>query len=518
MFAAGQPLRRPLVGISVSIVVGILNGSYGGMSPEFAFLLSLVFGAGAVCFRKKIIGTVCVFLTISSLAAALYGVSDLESRNASIESSAVDLPQADMEVVGQVISVPRYYAYKNGRGGMWIFSVGLEGEHVERNRWKTRTGKLEVRVLGGQRTQGVVERGQRVWLRGELEKPYHSGGALRLRAYSVDCCVALSDPEPTFAERCQQCRSRVARRLEVGIQLHPEEASVLKALVLGFRKDVPKETYARFKRTGLLHIFAISGLHVGIIGILLTVVLKSMGVPRDWLGVWLLPLLFIYVVATGMQSSALRALVMAGVYLLAPLFRRKPDVPSSVAFAAAALLIMNPHALESVGFIFSFLIVSFIVMVYAKVPKVWLAGGGIKAYMISLVLTSFAASLASFPISAYCFGRFSPIALAGNLVVVPLTFCIVLTGWLSILIPPASAVFNYAAVAFSSWMLRSMEFLDGIPGSSFEVQQPPLIALLLWYAGLVYLFTHATRRKQVVLGISGAAGALLWVVCAQLIS
>ncbi len=269
-----------------------------------------------------------------------------------------------------------------------------------------------------------------------------------------------------------------------------------------------------FRRTGSLHIFAISGLHVGIVGLLLVILLKSVGVPRDWFGVCLLPLLFMYVAATGMKASALRAMVMAGVFLLSPLFRRKPDIPNSVAFAAILLLLLNPEELQSAGFVFSFVVVVFIVMIFAAVPTHLLRGGWVRSYAVSLVITSFSASLASLPMTVFYFGRFSPIALLGNLAVVPLTFCIVLAGWLSVLIPAASSVFNHAALVFIDLMLHSVVWLDQLPGSSFVVDRPPLLAVGLWYVSLIYLFVHASSSRQRCCAFAGAGGAVLWAILA----
>lgn len=423
-----------------------------------------------------------------------------------------DLPKQDIEVVGRVSGIPKYYAFKNGKTGMWIFPLQLEGIR-DTGQWKTQCGKIDVRVMGVQENKPSAVEGQRVWLKGDLEKRnYRNGNPIGMKVPWSRYCMCLSEPGFSWMAWCQTWREAAAMRLADGIDDKPDQLAVLRSLVLGYRNEIPSDTYACFKRTGSLHIFAISGLHVGIIGLLLAIVLKSVGVPRDRFGVWLVPLLFVYVAATGMKASAMRAMVMASVFLLAPLFRRKPDIPTSVAFAAILLLLLNPHELQSAGFVFSFVVVSFIVMVYSSIPDRWLTGSWIKTYGLSLAITSFAASLASIPMTAYYFGRFSPIGLVGNLIVVPLTFCIVLSGWLSILIPPASVVFNHASLAFINAMLLSVGALDRIPGSSFAVDAPPIAAVLLWYGSLIYLLVHATNARQRGFAVTGAGCALLCAV------
>jgi ComEC/Rec2-related protein len=312
-------------------------------------------------------------------------------------------------------------------------------------------------------------------------------------------------------------RERAAKTLANGIEGHPGQLAVYKALLLGYRKAVPHEIHQRFKQTGTLHIFAISGLHVGIVGLLLTIVLKTVGIPRDQWGLWLLPLLFAYVAATGMKSSALRALSMAGVYFLAPLFRRKPDIPSSIAFAAMLLLLFQPLEILSAGFVFSFTVVGFIVMVFSVAPERILAQGrgwpgAVRVYATSLAITSGAAFIASAPLTALFFGSFAGVSLLANLLVVPLTFCIVLSGWLSILVPLASGIFNHAALVFIDALLGAVGFLSELPHAHVQVAPPPLTGLFFWYAGWIALLTHARTARQRIACLCLILFSILWMV------
>ncbi len=514
MLLHGQPIRRPLVGIALAMVGGIILASVGMIRVELLILLSvLLLVSGFFLLRSKA-PTGLVFAVIASIAALQLRVSDFSPADTSINGRLQELPASNVEIIGRVCRKPKYYAFKSGDEGMWVYPLRLEGM-LESGQWITRRGEIDVRVMGARESEPSALQGQRVWLRGKFQKRnYRGGNPIGMKVSWPRYCVPLSEPGFSLMTWCQKWRESAAGKLGKGIRDKPLQLAVLRSLVLGYRNEIPADTYACFKRTGSLHIFAISGLHVGIIGLLLVIVLKSVGVPRDWFGVWLVPLLFIYVAATGMKASALRATVMAAVFLLAPLFRRKPDVPSSVAFAAILLLLLNPHELQSAGFVFSFVVVAFIVMVYSVLPERWLTGNWLKRYGLSLVITSFAASLASLPMTAYYFGRFSPIALLGNLAVVPLTFCIVLSGWLAIMVPPAAMIFNHASVVFINAMLWSVKGLDRIPGSSFDIDSPPLTAILLWYGSLIYLMVHATSRRQ---RYCAAAGAGFSVLCAVLL-
>jgi len=386
---------------------------------------------------------------------------------------------------------------------------------INQSTWLTHRGRIQVRVTGAPSGE-PFRQGGRICFTGTLRKRGFPGnetidlvvpadGSAKKNPsiqYPVSSFETLSGP-PRFSPLIwgQRLRESAARTLSNGIENHMSQLAVYKALLLGYRKAIPPEIHQRFKRTGTLHIFAISGLHVGIVGMLITVVLKSLGLPRDRWGLLLLPLLLGYVVATGMKSSALRALAMAAVYFLSPLFRRKPDVPVSIAFAAILLLFCKPLEILSAGFIYSFTVVSFIVMLFATVPKAFIFRGAgwlraVRAYVASLGVTSIAASIGSIPVTALFFGSFTPVSLVGNLIVVPLTFCIVLSGWLSILVPATSGIFNYAALVFINGLLGTVGYLSSPPGAFLQVPPPPLTALLFWYSGWIYLFAHARTARQ----------------------
>ena len=504
------PLRRPLVGIALSMVLGIYVASHIPV-PSLLFLFFAVSATlAAALLLQRTVSEWLLFFVVASIAGMHYQLSGGQRSARSIIHQFDALPLRNVEVLGRVSGVPRYYAFDRAPQGMWIFPVTLEGLKTA-DVWMTQKGEIDVRVMGVPAEEPSAGQGQRVWLKGTLQqRNYRSGNPVGLKVHAGRFCQVLSGPRFSFLSWCQMWRNAAGRRLQEGIADKSRQLAILRSLVLGYRNEIPAGTYACFQRTGSLHVFAISGLHVGIIGLLLVIILKTLGVPRDWFGVWLVPLLLVYVAATGMKASALRATVMAAVFLLAPLFRRKPDIPSSVAFAAVLLLALNPEELDSAGFVFSFVVVAFIVMVYSVIPERWMVGGAFRRYGVSLVITSCAASLASMPVTAYYFGRLSPIALVGNLVVVPLTFCTVLSGWLSILFPWASAVFNHASVLFINIMLTGISWLDRIPGSSFEVEAPPAAALVLWYGSLILLLVHVrTRRRRIVL-VSMALCALVW--------
>ena len=479
------------------------------VSPNVLFILLLCLLVYSFVFNRSRFATASVFLVVALVAACCFIVSAPNISPASINRMKDQLPLRDTSLIGRVSGFPEFRAYRSGDNGIWNFPLRCKRIQTSAD-WKNARGEVDVSIAGNASVQ-PVQYGQQIRVQGTFGKRLFPGGnQIELKIYSGNNLEILNHPKgiSLFAWG-RKLRDAGTVRLEVNIAGLSEQESVLKALVLGNRDEISRDILDRFRRTGTFHIFAISGLHVGIVGLLLLIILKTAGVPRDWFGLYLLPILALYVISTGMKSSALRALTMAGVFMLAPLFRRKPDVPSSVAFAAIVLLLFRPLEIQSAGFLFSFTVVAFIVMVYSVIPATIKQGGWIRSYSMGLIITSLAANLGSIPLSALYFGTFSPIALLGNLIVVPLTFLIVLSGWLAILVPFTTEIFTHAALFFVSLLLGSVTWLDALPGSSWQVNPPSLASVVLWYGSLIYLFTHATSRSQRVSAMAVAGSAVL---------
>ncbi len=499
-------IRRPLIGIAIAVSVGMVFGSLDVLAAAFVYALAAIVLFFAWTLRTTDWSDALTLLTIALVSAARFLVAIPDLASDSINNAIQVGGEDEVEIVGHVSSQPEFNAYPAATAGTLMFP--LRCEHLSRsNEWRSASGEVDVRIIGASAELDLMS-GQRVKVSGRIEKKLFPGrNGLELRGSLVERAPA----EPRWSPRGwgEGARRKAATRLEAGMSGFPVQEAVLKALVLGYREEMPDDVMGRFRRTGALHVFAISGLHVGIVGLLLAIALKALGVRRDRFWMFLIPLLTVYVISTGMKSSALRALTMAVVFMLAPIFHRKPDIPTSVAIAAIVLLLFQPLEILSAGFVFSFTVVVFIVMVYSVAPSRWVEGGWFKRYGASLLITSFAASLASLPLAALYFGMFSPIALVGNLIVVPLTFCVVLCGWLSIIAPIASAIFNHAAVVFIDLLLGSVSLLDAVPGSSWRVSPPSPWAVALWFGGLIYLFTHADSKRRRWTGLAGAGGAVV---------
>ena len=512
-----RQVRRPLVGIACSMVVGLSAQHWFGISPLLLLGMAAVVLAWSCRATVRGLSMAGVFPACALLAAAAGSLEHMPGPAGMMLPRAEVLSRAQ-DIIGRVDEP----ASAPGDEGTPSFRFRAEAVRLE-GTWYRSDTVLRVYFKSDGPTP---EYGEQWWIHGRcwMYEKRRAGGE---GSFSVRKAVRLQAASFSFRGMCYRARERAARYLYEGIDAFPEHVRILHALLLGYRKALPPELYKMFAYTGTLHVFAISGLHVGVMASILIAVLKMTGVSRPKWGLLLIPALFFYVVSTGMKPSAFRAFVMAAVYFAAPIFGRRPDVASSIALAAVILLCMDPLQISDPGFLLSFTVVSGIVMVHGyavrrlsgfsrpgwTVPLARLSGprpaGALVRAVGLLALTSVAAWLFSAPLSARCFNTVSPVAIAGNLVVIPVTFMIVLSACLSLLAAPVSlvltGVFNHASRVFVSLLVSTIRLIGTVPEAYRFVRSPSWSGLVFWYAGLVLIFTGTARLRRLGLGVLAAS-------------
>ena len=519
--SATQQVRRPLVGVALSLAVGLYAHHLFGGSP----LLFLGMGALVISWACRMHGhgrsVAAIYLVCVLFGAALHAVEETKTPLRSVLPIAEVLFQ-EQDVVGIIDDSPAI----SSRDGTRSFRFQVEAVRLGA-KWVRSDPVLRIYTNGSQEEMAYGER----WRMKGRYRGYEEARAGVEGSLRVSDAVRIQKAGTSLKAFCYKIRHRASRTLCVGMESFPEQTQLLQALLLGYREALSPAFYQQVAHTGTLHIFAISGLHVGVLAAILVAALKMIGIPKTIWGVFLIPILLFYVVSTGMKPSALRAFTMATVYFSAPLFGRRPDSVSAIALAAIILLAIDPLQITNPGFLLSFTVVSGIVMVHGyamrrltgfsrpswAIPLAQLSGPrplvALVRFVGLLALTSVAAWLFSAPLTARFFNTLSPVALAGNLAVIPLTFLIVLTGVLSLLVAPvslfATLVFNHANRVFVGLLISVIQAMSTLPGAYLFIRSPSGGVLALWYAGLILFFTGTARmRKPATLLLLGSL--LFW--------
>ena len=287
------------------------------------------------------------------------------------------------------------------------------------------------------------------------------------------------------------------RTLSLGLDDQPENAGLIRGMVLGSRADTPPEIEDLFRKTGTMHLFAVSGLNVAMFAYIAWGVLKTCGVRRIAATPLLIGLVAFYALLTGLTASGVRAAIMTGV-LLGGFLADRPALPlNSLGAAVCLIFLWDTNQLFATGFQLSFAVVLAIFLfakpirnlvlkvvepdpflpprLFTKLQRLRVKAGSFIAESVGV---SVAAWLGSLPLNLHYFHLLSPWTVMANLAVVPLAFFVLATGTLSLLSAPFSgwliAVFNNANLAFTYAVVWLVKMFAALPGSGLYVAWPEL--------------------------------------------
>lgn len=157
-----------------------------------------------------------------------------------------------------------------------------------------------------------------------------------------------------FLQAAERCRQWISLRLTQDLEDDLQTAAVIRAMALGVSAEADDEIEDAFRDSGTLHVFAVSGLHVALLGLIALLLLQQLGMPRALALSLMLLLVFGYAFITGWRPSAARAAFMVAVYTAALWADRRSSMPNNLGLAALLLLGTDTHQLFMPGFQLSF--------------------------------------------------------------------------------------------------------------------------------------------------------------------
>ena len=309
-----------------------------------------------------------------------------------------------------------------------------------------------------------------------------------------------------WAHRIQQ---RLTKQLQK-TQLSPESKALIMALVLGNKTDLTKERITQYKRAGAMHLLAISGLHVGIILMLLRLLVTPL--RRSKYGAVLatcLPiiLLWCFALITGGSASVLRAVTMFSFLQVGLALRRKNATIQGVWVSCIVLLLAQPKLLFDVGFQLSYSAVFGIVWMMPHWLRLFAKTNHFLRFLTSLIGLGCIAQLSVLPLSLYYFHQFPILFWVSNLVLVPFLGAILLAGigcvFLSFF-PSTYGVLHVMDNIFQGyeWIVKWIAqwetfFVEQIPFRASDAVLLGAVVILLFY-----FLQRPNKKKAVVLNVA----------------
>lgn len=431
-------MNSPLVVLTVFYCLGIILAKF--MPVDFRVILAagvIIFFAASLLRAKNY-----TFLVLLSFLVLLLGVLSLKNSyrlpKCHISNFVCYKDNSLYSLSGFIDSQP---VLNNNR--LWFT---FRTQEVQANKLKWRCcGKVLVKIDFPQE----LNYGDNLTLFGNLTRPYNfntksQGYKDYLGRAGIYLIMRIKDPRQITRQpgnsgpKLISASFWLCSKMEnvINRNLADLPASIVSAMILGQRRNIPWVVNDSMIKSGTVHILVVSGFNVSIVALVMNLLFKILRVPRRWRIILTVICLLIYCLITGASNPVIRATVMGVVFLSAYLLKRVPNIYNSMAAAALFILIINPRQLFDIGFQLSFISVLAIVYLYPKLKalthlenyknKIW-------KFICEGFLVSFSAWLGTLGIVALNFGMISPITVLANILIVPLATMITLSGFVLVL-------------------------------------------------------------------------------------
>lgn len=276
--------------------------------------------------------------------------------------------------------------------------------------------------------------------------------------------------------------------------LPPEKSAILKAMVTGDKDDIDSITRELYAQAGIMHILAISGLHISLISFYIFYILeKFLKWNKRKCSIIVLLCLLFYLFFAGFSPSAARAVIMISVGLIGNIFYYESDALNNVAIAAICILLVQPLYLWDVGFQLSFIIVTGILLGSDIIKN-----STLPYYIKNILGFSFITSVVSFPIMAYHFYFVSVIGILVNIIILPLTSILLgmgmIVGIVGLFSIPVATFLSGIVYYILCFYEKICVLATSIPYGYILWGRPLLITVILCYLLLLMIYFYKSNN------------------------
>lgn len=483
MFYKGE---IPFVRLLIPFSGGILLGYYfeNELVYEFADGLALIstlilavliiqYKAFSV-YRSGWIAGLCLY---SFLLLIGYGLTLHVSQR--FDKDHYSLQAAD-ELIGVVSTEPKM------SNGILRFETDIK-RYYRRGKNYGSTGKLLLAVSADSAQQTALSYGDLVLIPAvydSIEPPYNPG--------QFDYRRFLKNKQIYFQSLLTQEKIIILRRnsgnpvVSFALQLRKnlvaqfytylpdkDAAAFASTLILGYRAELSKELVEAYSRTGTMHVLSVSGMHVGIVFMVLSFLLKFMDKSRGLRlirAVLIIAIVWFYALITGFSAPACRAAVMLSFVVLGKALNKNQNTYNLIAISAFFLLLYNPYFLFDAGFQLSYAAVTGLVYFHPKIYQTLYCKNKLLDFAWSYCALSLAAQLATFPVSIYYFHQFPVYFLLSNLFIVLPVAIIMYAGIIFMFMPFAPILYHLGMIL--NWLItftnNILFYIENIPFSSWN--------------------------------------------------
>jgi|GEM_PF-5505146 len=290
------------------------------------------------------------------------------------------------------------------------------------------------------------------------------------------------------------------------------------AMLLGERSMIEKKTRKQYSQIGVAHVLAVSGMHLGLLFVLIDFVLKPLkkySSTRPFYILLLLICIWAYAVLTGSSLSVLRAALMLSLYSIGSSIGRPLNSKNILILTFIIMVFYRPSVINELGFQLSFLAVLGIITFGLPLTRIIKFRLRFFKWVWTAACISFSAHIFTFPIVGHHFHQHANLFLISNLLLVPLFIIFMYLGLINLLVSQLFLDVSFYILELQDWVIELLEiasnFVLKIPCSTLHNYSPNLLEIGLWYVLILLVFLAVKTAQKRLMKLALMLG-LIWVL------
>ena len=489
-------MKRPIIIILISYIIGILGGLYTNSIAFFCFTIILAMCLWGIRkinnkyfrFLRRFLKRYTELLILISMTFGFLYTNILEQKydtiyeaKGEIEEHCIVIAEKEPKEYKDLYKVKIVNSKNSARNGTKLYIRVNKKANIEVG---------DMLLINGTYLEPDVARNERGFNYKEYLKTLEIYGTVEINHYKVIKKGRINKLILYTARLKEILKSNISKVIKKA-----ENKNLLIAMILGDTEDLSEELKTDFLNSNLYHILSVSGGQVSNIIIGITILFRLLKIHKKIMDVLCIVILIEFMFLTGLTPSIIRACIMCIISLISGLIIRRYDIANSLGISLLIILINNPFAINSLsvllsyfGFLGIIVLGSFTIKEVNKVIK-----NNILRYILNIVISSVAAQIFIFPIILYIFGTISLTFIFSNLLIIPLSTVITIIG-LFIMICPLQ-IFGFVEPLIEL-TINIVGFFSNIGISKIYCIIPNIKEIITYYAMSLYLY-YMLRRDYI---------------------
>ena len=489
-------MKRPIIIILISYIIGILGGLYTNSIAFFCFTIILAMCLWGIRkinnkyfrFLRRFLKRYTELLILISMTFGFLYTNILEQKydtiyeaKGEIEEHCIVIAEKEPKEYKDLYKVKIVNSKNSARNGTKLYIRVNKKANIEVG---------DMLLINGTYLEPDVARNERGFNYKEYLKTLEIYGTVEINHYKVIKKGRINKLILYTARLKEILKSNISKVIKKA-----ENKNLLIAMILGDTEDLSEELKTDFLNSNLYHILSVSGGQVSNIIIGITILFRLLKIHKKIMDILCVVILIEFMFLTGLTPSIIRACIMCIISLISGLIIRRYDIANSLGISLLIILINNPFAINSLsvllsyfGFLGIIVLGSFTIKEVNKVIK-----NNILRYILNIVISSVAAQIFIFPIILYVFGTISLTFIFSNLLIIPLSTVITIIG-LFIMICPLQ-IFGFVEPLIEL-TINIVGFFSNIGISKIYYIIPNIKEIITYYVMSLYLY-YMLRRDYI---------------------